>query len=256
MIFALARTGRAALAAAAVGAYIGAAYWFTSSTSFANPAVTIGRVFSDTFAGIAPASVPPFIAAQLVGGAVGLGLVAGALPRRRRHRRPRSSSRTRPHAGPPTARPVLRVQHLDQKETPHDRVTSPACCSCASTTPAGPRWPPAASPHLAGGAGRGPLRRLATRYRGQPGRGRGDGRGRHRHLHPDPESADHRGREASDVVITMGCGDACPIFPGKRYEDWELDDPAGQGVDAVRPIRDEIRGRIEELLAELLPAEA
>ncbi len=57
----------------------------------------------------------------------------------------------------------------------------------------------------------------------------------------------------SDVVITMGCGDACPVFPGKRYEDWELDDPAGQGIDAVRPIRDEIRRRIEGLLAELLP---
>ncbi|MGO1630408.1 arsenate reductase ArsC [Microbacterium sp.] len=55
----------------------------------------------------------------------------------------------------------------------------------------------------------------------------------------------------SDVVITMGCGDACPIFPGKRYEDWELDDPAGQGIDAVRPIRDDIRGRVEKLVAEL-----
>lgn len=55
----------------------------------------------------------------------------------------------------------------------------------------------------------------------------------------------------SDVVITMGCGDACPIFPGKRYEDWELDDPAGQGIDAVRPIRDEIRRRVEELIAEV-----
>ncbi|KJE21842.1 protein-tyrosine-phosphatase [Frankia torreyi] len=60
--------------------------------------------------------------------------------------------------------------------------------------------------------------------------------------------------EASDVVITMGCGDACPIFPGKRYEDWKLDDPAGQGIDAVRPIRDEIRARVDRLLAELLPA--
>lgn len=56
----------------------------------------------------------------------------------------------------------------------------------------------------------------------------------------------------SDVVITMGCGDACPYFPGKRYEDWELDDPAGQGIEAVRPIRDEIRSRIETLTAELL----
>ena len=58
---------------------------------------------------------------------------------------------------------------------------------------------------------------------------------------------------ASDVVITMGCGDTCPIFPGKRYEDWVLDDPAGQGVDSVRPIRDEIRRRIETLISELLP---
>ncbi|HLS34437.1 MAG TPA: arsenate reductase ArsC [Brevibacterium sp.] len=58
--------------------------------------------------------------------------------------------------------------------------------------------------------------------------------------------------QASDVVITMGCGDACPFFPGKRYEDWKLDDPAGQGIDAVRPIRDDIKQRIETLLAELL----
>ena len=57
--------------------------------------------------------------------------------------------------------------------------------------------------------------------------------------------------QASDAVITMGCGDACPIFPGKRYEDWTLEDPAGQGVEAVRPIRDEIRHRVEALLREL-----
>jgi arsenate reductase len=59
--------------------------------------------------------------------------------------------------------------------------------------------------------------------------------------------------EASDVVITMGCGDACPIFPGKRYLDWQLVDPAGKGVEAVRPIRDQIEVRIRALLAELLP---
>jgi arsenate reductase len=57
----------------------------------------------------------------------------------------------------------------------------------------------------------------------------------------------------SDVVITMGCGDACPIFPGKRYEDWKLDDPAGQGIESVRPIRDDIKERITELIVELLP---
>jgi protein-tyrosine-phosphatase len=61
--------------------------------------------------------------------------------------------------------------------------------------------------------------------------------------------------KASDVVITMGCGDACPFFPGKRYEDWVLEDPAGQGVESVRPIRDEIRGRIEALVAELVPSD-
>jgi glycerol uptake facilitator-like aquaporin len=76
LIFGLERTGRAALAPAAVASYIGAAYWFTSSTSFANPAVTLGRTFTDTFAGIAPASVAPFIAAQLLGAALGLGAVA------------------------------------------------------------------------------------------------------------------------------------------------------------------------------------
>ncbi|MBB2915396.1 protein-tyrosine-phosphatase [Streptosporangium becharense] len=59
---------------------------------------------------------------------------------------------------------------------------------------------------------------------------------------------------SSDVVITMGCGDACPIFPGKRYEDWQLDDPAGQGIDAVRPIRDEIETRVRALIAEITPA--
>lgn len=58
--------------------------------------------------------------------------------------------------------------------------------------------------------------------------------------------------EASDVVITMGCGDTCKFYPGKRYEDWVLDDPAGQGIDAVRPIRDEIRRRVEVLIAELV----
>ena len=62
--------------------------------------------------------------------------------------------------------------------------------------------------------------------------------------------------QASDVVITMGCGDVCPVFPGKRYEDWALDDPAGQGIDAVRPIRDQIRRHVEALLADLLPGSA
>jgi arsenate reductase len=68
-----------------------------------------------------------------------------------------------------------------------------------------------------------------------------------------PKLLEYETAQDSDVIITMGCGDACPVFPGKRYEDWKLDDPAGQGVDAVRPIRDEIKHRIEALLAGLLP---
>ena len=66
-----------------------------------------------------------------------------------------------------------------------------------------------------------------------------------------PKILDVEAVQASDVVITMGCGDACPIFPGKRYEDWELADPAGQGIESVRPIRDEIRSRVLHLLNEL-----
>ena len=81
VIFALARTRRVASVAAAVGAYIGAAYFFTSSTSFANPAITVGRMFSNTFAGIAPSSVPSFIAAQILGGLVAFGLHQGPLSR-------------------------------------------------------------------------------------------------------------------------------------------------------------------------------
>ena len=80
VIFSLARTGRATTAPAAVGAYIGAAYWFTSSTSFANPAISVGRMFSDTFAGIAPASVHGFVVAQLAGGLVALGVIRTLYP--------------------------------------------------------------------------------------------------------------------------------------------------------------------------------
>jgi arsenate reductase len=67
-----------------------------------------------------------------------------------------------------------------------------------------------------------------------------------------PQKLEYETARAADVIITMGCGDACPVFPGKRYEDWKLDDPAGKGVEAVRPIRDEIKERIAALLADLL----
>ena len=112
VIFALARSGRSRTAPAAVGAYIGAAYFFTSSTSFANPAITVGRMFSDTFAGIAPSSVLPFVAAQIVGGALAVVVIRALYPRHhpgagRRHHRP-PPAKTRPDQrppGPPTTAP-------------------------------------------------------------------------------------------------------------------------------------------------------
>lgn len=92
LIFALVRTSRTSYAPAAVGAYIGAAYWFTSSTSFANPAVAIGRAFTDTFAGISPASVPGFVLAQLLGGIVGVLVVSALYPRPTAATEPRSTT--------------------------------------------------------------------------------------------------------------------------------------------------------------------
>jgi arsenate reductase (thioredoxin) len=68
-----------------------------------------------------------------------------------------------------------------------------------------------------------------------------------------PTKLDYDTAYATDVIITMGCGDACPVFPGKRYEDWQLDDPAGQGIEVVRPIRDDIHERVRTLVTELLP---
>ena len=229
LIFALARSGRAAVAPAAVGAYIGAAYWFTSSTSFANPAVTVGRAFTDTFAGIAPASVPGFVVAQLAGLLAGVGLLAAALP----GRRPRHPSATE------------RIPAMSEKPS-----VLFVCVHNAGRSQMAAGW----LRHLAGD-------RVEVRSAGSEPAGR---------INPaaveamrevgidisaqTPKKLAYETARDSDVIVTMGCGDACPVFPGQRYEDWELDDPAGQGVEAVRPIRDEIRARIENLLAELIPA--
>jgi len=108
VIFALARSGRSRAAPAAVGAYIGAAYFFTSSTSFANPAITIGRMFSDTFAGIAPASVPPFIAAQIIGGALAVLVIRALYPR----------------LSPADAAEIIVPHHQDRDEQAAERVVS------------------------------------------------------------------------------------------------------------------------------------
>ena len=214
MIHGCVRTGRANVVPFAVGAWIGGAYWFTSSTSFANPAVTIARTLSDTFAGIAPV--------------VGADVHRHAARRRRRSR----FGLIRffyPHA-------------TDASEAPDDRPPDPRSCSSACTTPAAPRWPPRCSPTTpaTGSSSAPPAPRpptTSTRPSSRPWPRSAStcaAAGAH------PKKLDDAAVQASDVVITMGCGDACPLYPGKRYEDWELDDPAGQGVDAVRPIRDEI----------------
>jgi arsenate reductase len=226
VIFTLARTGRTGLSAAAVGSYIGAAYWFTSSTSFANPAVTIGRVFSDTFAGIAPASVAPFIAAQIVGAFVGLALTVYLYPDDARVRRTNHSTH-----GADMSKPA--VLFLCTHNAGRSQMAmgffkhfagEQASVYSGGSEPAQEVNPAAIKVMAEKGID------MATE---QPKR-----------WTPDM-------LEAADVVITMGCGDTCPIQPGRRYEDWAIPDPAGLSVDDVRPIRDNIEKRVQALLGQL-----
>ncbi|MFI5891091.1 aquaporin [Actinoplanes sp. NPDC051513] len=232
LIFALARSGRAAVAPAAVGAYIGAAYWFTSSTSFANPAVTIGRAFTDTFAGIAPASIPGFVIAQAMGLIIGVGLLLALYPR------------------VVIEHPAIHTAPLRRHPMSDKPSVLFVCVHNAGRSQMAAGW----LRHLAGdrvevrSAGSVPAETInpaAVEAMAEVGI---DITGQ------TPKLLEYETAQDSDVIITMGCGDACPIFPGKRYEDWKLDDPAGQTVEAVRPIRDEIKTRIEALLADLLPA--
>jgi arsenate reductase (thioredoxin) len=233
VIFALARTGRAGLSAAAVGAYIGAAYWFTSSTSFANPAVTIGRMFSDTFAGIAPGSVPGFIIAQIVGAVIGLALVMALYPDVASH-----------------ADEVV-VPHNHNPESTEKQLTKPTVLFLCTHNAGRSQMALGFFSHLAGGN--------AVAYSG--GSEPADG------VNPSAIAAmaekgiditreypkrwtDDMLRTA-DVVVTMGCGDTCPFIPGRRYEDWPLPDPAGQPLEAVRLVRDEIEVRVRRLLSDL-----
>ena len=280
LVFALARTGRAAAAPAAVGGYIGAAYWFTSSTSFANPAVTLGRAFSDTFAGIAPGSVPAFVAAQLLGGLVGVGLLAVLYPSASQaagaavvpsgtgsrelitmpdpHASDRPASDGTASDGAASDRPASDKRRSDG--TASDRAAPDAtasdrpsvlfvCVHNAGRSQMAAGW----LRHLAAGsvevrsAGSEPADRInpvaveAMREVGID------------ITSAQPRRLDRDTVAASDVVVTMGCGDACPVLPGKRYEDWALDDPAGQPLDVVRRVRDEIRSHVEALLAQLRP---
>ncbi len=233
LVVALARSGQIRAAPVAVGGYIGAAYFFTSSTSFANPAVTVGRAFTDTFAGIAPSSVPGFVGAQLLGGGVALGLVRALYPDvsgrsptpttaivkgQLAPDRPEILVACRQNAGRSVAAHVL-LDHYAQGRL--------VVRSAGST--------PAEEIH--------PEIRTVLGERGLSTEG----------LIPKPFSDEMV--PAADVVITMGCGEACPVFPGKRYLDWEVPDPHGQPLAQVRRIVDDIDGRVRALLADLLPTE-
>ena len=278
------RTGRGDVVAVAVGVWIGGAYWFTSSTSFANPAVTIARTLSDSFAGIAPSSAPMFILMQLVGASSAFVLIRFIYP-----------SPASPWSDTPC--PTSSTLTLDQQhalrtaatrlrgefdgvfstetierflQTSYDQFAGRATVSqlpAVDGRTLRPPTPPGPGPKVEGASTDGtPIVLFLCVHNA----GRSQmALGWFNHLAGDRAVAWSGGSEpgteinpaavaamaevgiditaefpkpwteeiirAADVVITMGCGDACPLYPGKRYEDWELDDPAGQDLAAVRP---------------------
>ena len=228
VIFSLARSDRTATAPAAVGAYIGAAYWFTSSTSFANPAISVGRMFSDTFAGIAPASVPGFVVAQLAGGALAIVLIRTLYPDVGADRD--AADVVIPHPDPLTMATALFV-------CLHNAGRSQMSAALFERAAAGR--------HHALSAGTTPGDRVhpeVVEVMRELGIDLAD---------RTPQLLTRDLAEQADVVVTMGCGDACPYIPGKRYLDWDLTDPKGLPIDEVREIRDDIARRVEALVAEL-----
>jgi arsenate reductase len=230
VITGLARARRLDAAPYAVGAYIAAGYWFTSSTAFANPAVTVARSLTDTFTGIAPASVPAFVAAQLAGAALAVAL-AGYL-----HHAPRGAPMA-PASAPSSTAPA-----------PRPPAVVFLCVHNAGRSQMALGW----LDHLAAGrvagysAGSEPADRLnpvAVAAMAEVGI---DIAG----AQPRRWTSEMLAR--ADVVVTMGCGDTCPYVAGTRYEDWPLDDPAGQDIATVRRIRDDIRRRVDALVSELV----
>ena len=208
----------------AVGAYITAAYWFTSSTSFANPAVTIARGVSDTFAGIRPIDVPFFIAAQMCGAISATVLVRWLIP-----------------SLPETAERIL----LPHETSNHLKTYLFACVHNAGRS----QMATALFNLYADRSGC-----LAISAGSQPAD----------HIHPEvmqvmreigvdlssarPQLLTQELAESASVLVTMGCGENCPFVPNLRIIDWALADPKGQSLEAVRAIRDEIHERIKELI--------
>ena len=226
VIFGVVRSGRSAAAPFAVGGYIAAAYWFTSSTSFANPAVAIARMLSNTFVGIRPSSVPAFVIVELVGALCAVMFVKFL------------------HPDVAAEDVIVPHEHSSVAKQPavvflcvHNAGRSQMALGWFKQLAAGRAvaWSGGSEPaHEINPAAIAAMREVGIDITDE---------------YPKPWTDEVV--RAADVVITMGCGDTCPFYPGKRYEDWDLEDPAGQGVDAVRPIRDEIRSRVVDLLASL-----
>lgn len=215
---------RANTVAFAVGAYITAAYWFTASTSFANPAVTVARCLSDTFAGIRPADVPLFVAAQFCGAVIVTLLFRWLVP-----------------SLPSNAKDIL---------MPHGHPKPVRTYLFACVHNAGRSQMAAAFFNLYGN----PEGCCAISAGTQPAS----------HVHQEvidvmrevgidltsaePRKLSEELARSASVLVTMGCGEACPFVPGLRTLDWALPDPRGQSLDSVRAIRDEIHERVKALL--------
>jgi arsenate reductase len=221
VVFGVTRSGRTSAAPFAVGAYIAAAYWFTSSTSFANPAVTLARAATDTFAGIRPADAPAFILAQLLGAAGDGALpLAGAGAARR-------GSRRAPRGGAMKRVIFACVHNAGRSQMAaalFNKLADPAKAIAVSAgTRPGDRVHPAvveAMKELGVDLSRAVPQRLTAEL-----------------------------ARGAEFLVTMGCGDECPVVPGARREDWPLEDPKGQPLERVRQIRDEIRDRVRALLS-------
>jgi arsenate reductase len=223
LILGLVRSANLPAVAPAVGAWVAAAIFGSSSTGFANPAVTLARIGTDTYTGIAPASIPGFIGVQLIAGVAAAALAVFLYPAKPSSAK-RSSSVT-------TGKPAVLY----------------VCVHNAGRSQMAAGW----TRHLGGDAvevfsgGSEPgdqVNPAAVAAMAEVGIDISD---------QSPRLWTEAAVWSADAVITMGCGDVCPVFPGKRYEDWELEDPAGQGLEAVRPIRDEIEQRVRTLLNEL-----
>jgi arsenate reductase len=218
VIFGVVRSRKADLLPFAVGGYVVAAYWFTSSTSFANPAITLGRTLTDTFAGIAPSSVAAFVLMQVLGGALAAAALAVLYPD--------TSAVAADVAGrrPPVI--LFACVHNGGRSLAAKVLAAHYARGAVEVRSAGSEPGPSLNPVVV----------AVLEERG---------------LDPSAERPTPLTRavlEEADVVVTMGCGESCPVLPGKRYEDWPLADPKGQDLATVRGIVDDIDARVQDLL--------